>query len=159
MKMDRNRVRDTLAKMAIPVENQILSQKHRNSVRLLTLMQLAFMQVLKESDGFFGFKYTLLRGSKSTRKMEIEKKTHNQKISIKNQRLVEENNLWLFGVAKSTKALFFSTAKTHHVKLRNTYSVRCSAVQKYLTKLRTSKQCCQVQTMLKHGLICLICLC
>lgn len=38
MKMDRNRVRDTLAKMAIPVENQILSQKHRNSVRLLTLM-------------------------------------------------------------------------------------------------------------------------
>lgn len=105
MKMDRNRVRGTLAKMAIPVENQILSQKHRNSVRLLTLMQLAFMQVLKESDGFFGFKYTLLRGSKSTRKMEIEKKTHNQKISIKNQRLVEENNLWLFGVAKSTKAL------------------------------------------------------
>lgn len=90
----------TLAISAVHVENQILSQKHMKSVHLLTLMQLAFMQVLKESDGFFGFKYTLLRGSKSTRKMEIEKKTHNQKISIESQRLVEENNLLLFGAVK-----------------------------------------------------------
>ena len=100
MTIGRNKMSGTLAKSAIHVENQILSQKHMKSVHLLTLMQLAFMQVLKESDGFFGFKYTLLRGSKSTRKMEIEKKIHNQKISIESQSLVEENNLLLLGVVK-----------------------------------------------------------
>lgn len=89
MKMGKNKISGTLAKPSIHMANKIFSQNNMKSVHLLTLMQLAFMQVLKESDGFFGFKYTLLRGSKSTRKMEINKKTHSQKISKENQRLPE----------------------------------------------------------------------
>lgn len=100
MKMGKNEISGTLAKPAIHMANKIFSQKYMKSVHLLTLMQLAFMQVLKESDGFFGFKYTLLRGSKSTRKMEINKKTHSQKISKENRRLSEGKNLLLFGVVK-----------------------------------------------------------
>lgn len=38
MKMGRNKTSGTLAKSAIHVENQILSQKHTKSVYLLTLM-------------------------------------------------------------------------------------------------------------------------
>lgn len=117
MKMGKKKISGTLAKPAIHMANKIFFQKYMQSVHLLTLMQLAFMQVLKESDGFFGFKYTLLRGSKSTRKMEINKKTHSQMTSKENQRLSEGKNPYCYLGLSSSKdyAQIVPSAKDHHM--------------------------------------------